>query len=67
MRLPPSAHIDPRKLTEYLLRPRPADDKSAFLALAGYTLPNAPRLLGDIRGQILTNVTTFVTLFPDKS
>ena len=41
MKLPADAPIDRRKLTAYLLKPRRDDDKSAFLALAGYTLDNA--------------------------
>jgi hypothetical protein len=53
MRLPANTVIASRKFTEYLLRPRLEDDKSRFLALAGYTLENADRLISDIRGQIL--------------
>ena len=53
MRLPGQAIIDPSKVTEYLLRHRPEDDKSAFLAQAGYTLANAARLLTDIGEQIV--------------
>jgi hypothetical protein len=40
-------------LHEYLLRHRDEDDKSGFLALAGYTLDNADRLMHDIRTQLL--------------
>jgi hypothetical protein len=40
-------------LTEFLLRRRPEDDKSAFLGQAGYTLQNADRLSADIRAQLL--------------
>jgi hypothetical protein len=54
MKLPADSIIDPRKVTEYLLRRRPGDDKSAFLSQAGCTLENAPRLLADLREQILT-------------
>ena len=53
MKLPLNAQIDPRKLTGYLLRTRLEDDKSGFLALAGYTANNADRLLNDIRDQVL--------------
>src|SRR5437867_1606832 len=53
MKLPADAPIDRRKLTAYLLKPRRDDDKSAFLALAGYTLDNADQLLADIGEQIL--------------
>ena len=54
MKLPSSATIDPRKVTEYLLRHRREDDKSTFLAQAGYTLESPARLLADLREQILT-------------
>lgn len=54
MKLPSDAIIDPRKLTDYLLQHRQEDDKSAFLAQAGYTLENSARLLKDLREQILT-------------
>lgn len=53
MRLPADALVGQEKLTEYLLRWRPEDDKSAFLAQAGYTLENAARLMADIREQLM--------------
>ncbi len=53
MKLPLNTIIAARKITEYLLRPRLEDDKSAFLGLAGYTRDGADRLLADIREQIL--------------
>ncbi len=53
MKLPANTVIPPRKFTQYLLRRRLEDDKSQFLALAGYTLENADRLISDIREQIL--------------
>jgi hypothetical protein len=53
VKLPATILIDPRKVTEYLLRRRLEDDKSEFLALAGYTLENSDRLLTDLREQIL--------------
>lgn len=53
MKLPAKTIIATRKLTQYLLRLRSEDDKSQFLALAGYTLENADRLMSDIREQIL--------------
>ena len=53
MRLPGDALVAREKLTEYLLRWRPEDDKSAFLAQAGYTLENADRLMADIREQLM--------------
>jgi hypothetical protein len=53
MRLPDDALVAQEKLTEYLLRWRPEDDKSVFLAQAGYTLENAGRLMADIREQLM--------------
>ena len=53
MRLPPQTTIARRKLTDYLLRWRPEDDKSAFLEQAGYTLESADKLMTDIREQLL--------------
>ncbi len=40
-------------MTDYLLRWRLEDDKSTFLALAGYTSDHANKLAADIREQIL--------------
>jgi hypothetical protein len=53
MKLPHDAIIATRKITEYLLRWRPEDDKSAFLAQAGYTVETSERLVTDIREQLL--------------
>ena len=53
MKLPANTVIAPRKFNQYLLRLRQEDDKSQFLALAGYSLANADQLMGDIREQIL--------------
>jgi hypothetical protein len=53
MKLPANTVIDPRKLAQYLLRYRDEDDKSGFLALAGYTLETADRLMSDLRTQLL--------------
>ena len=44
MKLPADALIAPEKLTGYLLRWRTDDDKSTFLARAGYTVKNSDRL-----------------------
>ena len=44
--------IDERKLREYLLVPRTEDDKSGFLALAGYSLTNWRTLESDLRQQL---------------
>ena len=53
MRLPADSLIPLEKLTRYLLVPLPRADKSAFLALAGYTADNADRLRRDLWLQIL--------------
>lgn len=53
MKLPADTIIARSKVTEYLLRPRREDDKSGFLALAGYTAEQAERLLEDLREQLL--------------
>ncbi len=53
MKLPANTIIGPRKLSQYLLRLRVEDDKSQFLALAGYRLEDADRLMRDIREQLL--------------
>ena len=53
MKLPPAVFIDPRIITDYLLKPLQDSDKSAFLARAGYTEKNPEVLLSDIREQLL--------------
>ena len=53
MKLPADALIAPEKISGYLLRWRPEDDKSAFLARAGYTAEHAEQLRRDIRSQLL--------------
>ena len=53
MKLPTNTIIARRKVEQYLLKPRLEDDKSGFLALAGYTSENADRLLTDLREQLL--------------
>jgi hypothetical protein len=45
--------IAPAKLNRYLLVWRAADDKSKFLALAGYRLERWQQLEADLRSQIL--------------
>ena len=62
MKLPANALIAPEKLTRHLLHWRPEDDKSAFLARAGYTLENADRLRQDIQSQLLPLDAEFVEL-----
>ena len=52
VKLPRNSVIDERKLREYLLVPRTEDDKSGFLALAGYSLTNWRKLESDLRQQL---------------
>ena len=53
MNLPTTPVIAPTKITHYLLRLLDEDDKSQFLALAGYTADDPDRLIRDIREQLL--------------
>jgi hypothetical protein len=53
MKLPADTLIARRKITNYLLAWRLEDDKSAFLARAGYIPQTADRLLADLRTQLL--------------
>jgi len=52
VKLPEDAIIDERKIREYLLTPRIEDDKSGFLALAGYSLQNWRDLEADLRREV---------------
>lgn len=58
MRLPLDSYIAPEKLTDYLLTPLVRGDKSAYLALAGYTADHADALQRDLREQVLTEEAT---------
>lgn len=60
MKLPADAVIARDKLARYLLRKLPENDKSGFLARAGYTPENPERLEADLRAQILTQDADFV-------
>lgn len=60
MKLPKDAIIAPAKLDQYLLVPKKRNDKSQWLATAGYTLRNWPKLAQDLRDQILTLEATLV-------
>ena len=60
MLLPQNAIIAEEKLTQYLLVSLPKDDKSKFLAQAGYTLDNWQQLDQDLRAQVLTQPADFV-------
>ena len=53
MRLPPDTLIARSKISDYLLVCRPEDDKSVFMARAGYVAETADRLLADLRTQLL--------------
>lgn len=67
MKLPADREIARVKVTQYLLRLRDEDDKSKFLALAGYTLVDADKLLEDLHG-LLDGEAEFVqtTEYGDK-
>lgn len=54
MKLPSTAVIAPEKIKEYLLSHRRRNDKSQWLAKAGYKLKNWQRLEKDLRSQILS-------------
>jgi hypothetical protein len=49
MRIPPDAIIDEAKFTHYLLVPRLWDDKSGYLAQAGFGLESWADLLAAVR------------------
>jgi hypothetical protein len=53
MKLTPDTLIAQRKIIDYLLVRRPEDDKSAFLAKAGYVPETADQLSADLREQLL--------------
>lgn len=68
MKLPSDTVIAANKLTDYLLQWRPENDKSQFLAQAGYTAADANKLADDIREQLLCRECEFVetTEYGDK-
>lgn len=55
MRLPPDLIIGPDKLRHYLLIQRPTDDKSRYLASAGFNRLNPEQLGAAIRELALTS------------
>ncbi|MCO6452003.1 MAG: hypothetical protein J5I90_14565 [Caldilineales bacterium] len=55
MRLPADLVIPDDKLTQYLLAPRPRNDKSRFLERAGFTVRNHQLLANSIRQQATGN------------
>ena len=54
MKLPTDVVIAPDKLRHYLLLPREENDKSQFLAVAGYTSANWQTLDHDLRQLAMT-------------
>ena len=58
MKLPENALIVQEKLTKYLLVKRKRNDKSQWLARAGYILENWEVLESDLREQILPTDAT---------
>jgi len=57
--LPANAVIARLKVVSYLLAWRPENDKSAFLAQAGYSSAHADQLAEDIRRQLLPREAEF--------
>lgn len=55
MKLSKQAIISQEKITNYLLTEKKKNDKSKWLARAGYTLDNWKILENDLRNQILTS------------
>lgn len=72
MKVPPDSVISDRKLKEYLLSPRVEDDKSGFLAIAGYTPSHWSELEADLRNLIgekdadLTRSTVYGDMYEVK-
>jgi hypothetical protein len=62
--LPQDAIIPEAKLTRYLLVLLPKDDKSQFLAQAGYKLDNWQQLEQDLRNQVLTHPAELIEITP---
>ena len=59
MIIPADATIAVEKVRDYLLKPLDVDDKSGYLALAGYTREDYWELMRDIRSQLLPAEGTF--------
>src|SRR5580692_11122171 len=67
MKLSQDSEIASIKITQYLLKTREEDDKSKYLAGAGYTAAHAERLLGDLRGLLTVDAEFIqVTDYGDK-
>ncbi len=68
MKLSEHSVIASQKITEYLLKWHPENDKSEFLKHAGYSIENWERLAEDIRSQLrfeaeLTRKTSYGNLY----
>jgi len=68
MKLPQDTIIAEAKITHYLLRKQQINDKSQFLARAGYCLETANKLEQHLREQILSLEATYIETdrFGDK-
>ncbi|NMG60074.1 hypothetical protein E1H12_16520 [Geitlerinema sp. P-1104] len=62
--LPEDSIINPAKLTQYLLVQLSKNDKSNFLAQAGYTLENWQQLEQDLRTQVLSQHAEPIEITP---
>jgi hypothetical protein len=60
MKLPKNTIIAPEKLKHYLLKPQKNNDKSKWLASAGYLQNNWQNLIDDLRIDILSKDAIFV-------
>ncbi|MGE5341099.1 MAG: DUF6883 domain-containing protein [Candidatus Omnitrophota bacterium] len=60
MKLPKNAIIEREKLTQYLLVPKKRNDKSKWLAQAGYTIGNWQVLENDLRVLLVSSDATFI-------
>lgn len=56
MKLPDKTQISKNKISEYLLSPRKRNDKSKWLAQAGYNIKNWQVLETDLRKQLLSKL-----------
>lgn len=54
MKLPSTTFIAHEKIKNYLLSPKKRNDKSKWLAEAGYTLESSQLLINDLQNQILS-------------
>lgn len=64
MKLPLDSRIAREKITNYLLRWRPENDKSRFVGQAGYKFEEWEILAEDLRKQILPLDAHFIELTP---